>query len=146
MLSDGRKALTAIALIFSLFYLNPAPFCILDEVDALLDDVNVDRFCHLVKEMLKEVQFLAISHNKVIIEMADCLVGSDYIKTGCFPHRISQYERGDSNGRNSMKKKFMLMDCYFGIYYFLDSFLSTCDNSHAVSYVSKTTSPGTFIG
>lgn len=75
MLSGGEKALIAIALIFSLFRLNPAPFCILDEVDAPLDDINVGRFCQLVKEMSKEVQFLVISHNKVTIEMADYLMG-----------------------------------------------------------------------
>lgn len=75
MLSGGEKALTAIALIFSLFHLNPAPFCILDEVDAPLDDINVGRLCQLVKEMSKEIQFLVISHNKVTIEMADCLMG-----------------------------------------------------------------------
>ena len=75
MLSGGEKALTAIALLFSLFQLNPAPFCILDEVDAPLDDVNAGRFCQLVKEMSKEVQFLVISHNKVTIEMADYLIG-----------------------------------------------------------------------
>ncbi|WP_304985338.1 chromosome segregation protein SMC [Coxiella-like endosymbiont] len=75
MLSGGEKALTAVALIFSLFQLNPAPFCILDEVDAPLDDINVWRFCQLVKEMSKEVQFLVISHNKVTIEMADYLIG-----------------------------------------------------------------------
>ncbi len=75
LLSGGEKALTAIALVFSLFQLNPAPFCILDEVDAPLDDVNVGRFCQLVKEMAKSVQFLIISHNKVTIEMGDHLMG-----------------------------------------------------------------------
>lgn len=75
MLSGGEKALTAISLIFSLFQLNPAPFCVLDEVDAPLDDLNVGRFCHLVKEMSKEVQFIVISHNKVTIESADQLMG-----------------------------------------------------------------------
>ncbi len=75
MLSGGEKALTAIALVFSLFHLNPAPFCILDEVDAPLDDVNVGRFCQIVKEMSKETQFLMISHNKVSIEAADHLMG-----------------------------------------------------------------------
>lgn len=75
MLSGGEKALTAMALIFGLFQLNPAPFCILDEVDAPLDENNVNRFCHLVKEMSKQVQFLIISHNKVTIEMADHLMG-----------------------------------------------------------------------
>ena len=75
MLSGGEKALTAIALVFALFQLNPAPFCILDEVDAPLDDANVGRFCQLVKEMSAGVQFLYISHNKITIEMADQLVG-----------------------------------------------------------------------
>lgn len=75
MLSGGEKALTAIAFVFSLFQLNPAPFCILDEVDAPLDDINVTRFCQLVKEMSREIQFLVISHNKVTIEMADYLMG-----------------------------------------------------------------------
>lgn len=75
MLSGGEKALTAIALVFSLFQVNPAPFCILDEVDAPLDDVNVGRFCQLVKEMSEKTQFLVISHNKVTIEKANNLMG-----------------------------------------------------------------------
>lgn len=75
MLSGGEKALTAIALIFAMFQLNPAPFCILDEVDAPLDDLNVGRFCQIVKQMAKETQFLIISHNKVTIESADHLLG-----------------------------------------------------------------------
>ncbi len=75
MLSGGEKALTAIALVFALFRLNPSPFCILDEVDAPLDDVNVGRFCNLVKEMSAMTQFLIISHNKVSIAMAEHLMG-----------------------------------------------------------------------
>lgn len=75
MLSGGEKALTAIALVFALFQLNPAPFCILDEVDAPLDDANVGRFCQLVREMTINTQFIVISHNKVTIEMADHLMG-----------------------------------------------------------------------
>ncbi|MDF3054853.1 MAG: chromosome segregation protein [Gammaproteobacteria bacterium] len=75
MLSGGEKALTAIALVFALFQLNPAPFCILDEVDAPLDDANVGRFCRLVEAMSSSVQFLFISHNKVTMEMAKQLVG-----------------------------------------------------------------------
>ncbi len=75
LLSGGEKALTAIALVFAIFKLNPAPFCMLDEVDAPLDDANVVRFCNLVKEMSKEVQFVFISHNKVAIEMAEYLAG-----------------------------------------------------------------------
>lgn len=75
LLSGGEKALTAIALIFSMFELNPAPFCVLDEVDAPLDELNVNRFCQLVKEMSKDVQFIIISHNKVTIQAADALLG-----------------------------------------------------------------------
>jgi len=75
LLSGGEKALTAIALVFSIFRLNPAPFCMLDEVDAPLDDANVARFCRLVKEMSKDVQFIYISHNKVAMEMAHVLMG-----------------------------------------------------------------------
>jgi len=75
MLSGGEKTLTAIALMFAMFQLNPAPFCVLDEVDAPLDDLNVGRYCQLVKEMSKDTQFLIISHNKVTIEMADHLMG-----------------------------------------------------------------------
>ncbi len=75
LLSGGEKALTAIALVFALFQLNPAPFCVLDEVDAPLDDANVGRFCRLVKSMAPSVQFLFISHNKTTMEMAQQMVG-----------------------------------------------------------------------
>src|SRR4030095_6232487 len=64
LLSGGEKALTAISLVFALFQINPAPFCLLDEVDAPLDDPNTDRFCKMVKEMAADTQFLFISHNK----------------------------------------------------------------------------------
>lgn len=75
LLSGGEKALTAIALIFAIFQLNPAPFCMLDEVDAPLDDANVLRFCNLVKEISQTVQLIFISHNKLTLEMADQLIG-----------------------------------------------------------------------
>ena len=75
LLSGGEKALTAIALVFSIFNLNPAPFCMLDEVDAPLDDANVGRFCEMVKEMSRTVQFIYITHNKVTMEMAEQLMG-----------------------------------------------------------------------
>jgi chromosome segregation protein len=75
LLSGGEKALTAIALVFSFFQLNPAPFCLLDEVDAPLDDANTERFCDLVKKMSGETQFLFISHNKITMEMAQQLIG-----------------------------------------------------------------------
>ncbi|OGT42947.1 MAG: chromosome segregation protein SMC [Gammaproteobacteria bacterium RIFCSPHIGHO2_12_FULL_40_19] len=75
LLSGGEKSLTAIALIFSIFYLNPAPFCLLDEVDAALDDANVLRFTRLVKSMADKTQFIFISHNKLTIEIAEHLIG-----------------------------------------------------------------------
>jgi len=75
LLSGGEKALTAIALIFSIFELNPAPFCMLDEVDAPLDDSNVGRFCTLVKAMSERVQFIFITHNKITMEIANQLIG-----------------------------------------------------------------------
>lgn len=75
LLSGGEKALTAIALVFALFQLNPAPFCVLDEVDAPLDEANVGRFCRLVKSMSSSVQFLFISHNKTTMEMAQQMIG-----------------------------------------------------------------------
>lgn len=75
LLSGGEKSLTALALIFSIFYLNPAPFCLLDEVDAALDDANVLRFIRLVKAMSDKTQFIFISHNKITIEMGQHLIG-----------------------------------------------------------------------
>ena len=75
LLSGGEKALTAIALVFAIFQLNPAPFCLLDEVDAPLDDANTERYCKLVASMSKETQFLFISHNKIAMEMAEQLIG-----------------------------------------------------------------------
>ena len=75
LLSGGEKALAAIALVFSMFQLNPAPFCLLDEVDAPLDDANTERFCDLVRKMSQQTQFVFISHNKLTMEMASQLVG-----------------------------------------------------------------------
>jgi chromosome segregation protein len=75
LLSGGEKALTAIALVFAMFQLNPAPFCMLDEVDAPLDDSNTERFCGLVKHMSSHTQFIFISHNKIAMEMAQHLIG-----------------------------------------------------------------------
>jgi chromosome segregation protein len=75
LLSGGEKAMTAVALVFSIFKLNPAPFCILDEVDAPLDDTNAGRFSELVKQMSAEVQFLVITHNKITMEIAQQLLG-----------------------------------------------------------------------
>jgi chromosome segregation protein len=75
LLSGGEKALTAIALVFAIFQLNPAPFCLLDEVDAPLDDANTERYAKLVTHMSRSTQFLFISHNKIAMEMARQLIG-----------------------------------------------------------------------
>ena len=75
LLSGGEKALTAIALVFAIFQLNPAPFCLLDEVDAPLDDANTERYAKLVSSMSRDTQFLFISHNKIAMEMAEQLIG-----------------------------------------------------------------------
>jgi len=75
LLSGGEKAMTAIALVFAIFQLNPAPFCMLDEVDAPLDDANVGRFANMVKEMSEKVQFIFITHNKITMEISDQLMG-----------------------------------------------------------------------
>jgi chromosome segregation protein len=83
LLSGGEKALTAIALVFSIFQLNPAPFCMLDEVDAPLDDANVSRYANLVQEMSKQVQFIYITHNKIAMEMANQLMGVTMHEPGC---------------------------------------------------------------
>ena len=82
LLSGGEKALTAIALVFAMFQLNPAPFCLLDEVDAPLDDSNTERFCTMVKKMSMQTQFLFISHNKIAMEMAGQLIGVTMQESG----------------------------------------------------------------
>lgn len=83
LLSGGEKALTALALVFAIFQLNPAPFCMLDEVDAPLDDANVGRYARLVQEMSAKVQFIYITHNKIAMEMADQLLGVTMQEPGC---------------------------------------------------------------
>ncbi|MBC7756320.1 MAG: chromosome segregation protein SMC [Bdellovibrio sp.] len=82
LLSGGEKALTAIALVFALFRLNPAPFCLMDEVDAPLDDSNTERFCNMVKKMSERTQFLFVSHNKITMEMAQQLIGVTMQESG----------------------------------------------------------------
>lgn len=74
-LSGGEKALTALALVFALFALNPAPFCVLDEVDAPLDDANVGRFCALLTELAQQTQFLVVSHRHLTLQVAAQLLG-----------------------------------------------------------------------
>jgi len=82
LLSGGEKALTALALVFALFKLNPAPFCLMDEVDAPLDDSNTERFCNMVRKMSERTQFLFVSHNKITMEMAQQLVGVTMQESG----------------------------------------------------------------
>ena len=82
LLSGGEKALTALALVFALFKLNPAPFCLMDEVDAPLDDSNTERFCEMVKKMSEKTQFLFVSHNKITMEMAQQLIGVTMQESG----------------------------------------------------------------
>lgn len=82
LLSGGEKALTAIALLFALFMVKPSPFCLLDEIDAPLDDVNVGRFTHLLKEFSKRTQFIMITHNKVSMETGDILYGVTMQESG----------------------------------------------------------------
>ena len=83
LLSGGEKALTAVSLVFAIFELNPAPFCLLDEVDAPLDEANVGRYCEIVREMSENVQFLFITHNKTTMEMAKQLTGVTMNEPGC---------------------------------------------------------------
>lgn len=82
LLSGGEKALTAVALVFAIFQINPAPICVLDEVDAPLDDANVSRFCELVREMSTQTQFLFITHNKITMQLADHLIGVTMAEPG----------------------------------------------------------------
>jgi chromosome segregation protein len=82
LLSGGEKALTAVALLFSFFELQPAPFCLLDEVDAPLDDTNVVRYCETLKSMARHTQLLFITHNKITMEFADILIGVTMAEPG----------------------------------------------------------------
>ena len=75
LLSGGEKALTALSLVFALFSLNPSPFCMLDEVDAPLDDINIERFCDLFTEMSEKIQFIVITHKKITTEYVEQLIG-----------------------------------------------------------------------
>ena len=81
-LSGGEKALAAITMVFAIFKLNPSPFCILDEVDAPLDDLNVNRYLGLVKEMSPKVQFIMITHNKISMQAAESLLGVTMSEAG----------------------------------------------------------------
>ena len=96
LLSGGEKALTAIALVFAIFELNPAPFCLLDEVDAPLDDANVGRFCELIEEMAKRVQLVLVTHNKLTMETAQQPHRRHHERAGRLPPG-----RGGTSGRRS---------------------------------------------
>ena len=97
LLSGGEKTLTALSLVFAIFKQQPAPFCVLDEVDAPLDDANVERFTNLIRELAKEVQFIFISHNKLAMQIADELKGVTMPTAGISKlvsvdmHQIEQY-------------------------------------------------------
>ena len=83
LLSGGEKALTAVALIFAFFEMNPAPFCVLDEVDAPMDDANVERYSKVLQQLSEHTQLLFITHNKITMEVADILVGVTMAEPGC---------------------------------------------------------------
>ena len=111
-LSSGERALTAIALLFAIYLVKPSPFCILDEVDAPLDDANIDRFVAMVKEFSQRTQFIVITHNKKTMEAADCLYGVTMQRPGVSTvvsvelegeRATKRKKNGSGNGHNEAK-------------------------------------------
>ena len=100
LMSGGEKALTAVAMVFAIFELNPAPFCMLDEVDAPLDEANIGRFCNLVRKMSDRVQFIFITHSKTTMELADNLIGVTMREPG-----VSRLVSVDVNEANRMAQE-----------------------------------------
>jgi chromosome segregation protein len=82
LLSGGERALTATALLFAILKMKPAPFCVLDEIDAALDDANVDRYAKFLKEFSKTTQFIIVTHRKGTMQVADCLYGVSMEESG----------------------------------------------------------------
>lgn len=97
MLSGGEKALTAIAFLFAIYQVRPSPFCILDEIDAPLDDVNVRRFNRLIRQFSVDTQFLIVTHNKRTMEAADCLFGVTLTDEGVSQIVSVKIEKGEQN-------------------------------------------------